>query len=190
MSEFKTAGKSIPRYDLPDKAVGTAKFAADVTTAQPLVSLVLRSPHPHARIISITTQKARKIPGVRTLLVSNDCPPHLFGLEIKDICWLAACRTWLTERVEALSWERFSGLTVIDSGWPAIQCQESCSVLTGPVVAVVAADRLRDEGGYSPVTPTSGCASACSCKPASPTPTHPPPCRDRARGTAGSPSPA
>ncbi len=89
MSEFKTAGKSIPRYDLPDKAVGTAKFAADVTTAQPLVSLVLRSPHPHARIISITTQKARKIPGVRTLLVSNDCPPHLFGLEIKDICWLA-----------------------------------------------------------------------------------------------------
>ena len=37
---------------------------------------------------------------------------------------LAACRTWLTERVEALSWERFSGLTVIDSGWPAIQCQD------------------------------------------------------------------
>ena len=109
---------------------------------------------------------------------------------IQDNEALAACRTWLTERVEALSWERFSGLTVIDSGWPAIQCQESCSVLTGPVVAVVAADRLRDEGGYSPVTPTSGCASACSCKPASPTPTHPPPCRDRARGTAGSPSPA
>ena len=89
MGEFKVAGKSIPRYDLPDKAAGMAKFAADVTTAQPLVSLVFRSPHPHARIVSISTQEAKKIPGARTVLVGNDCPSHHFGLEIKDICWLA-----------------------------------------------------------------------------------------------------
>ena len=88
MNKFKV-GKNIPRYDLPDKAVGTAKFAADVTTVQPLVGLILRSPHPHARIVSINTKEAIKIPGVRTVLTGNDCPAHHFGLEIKDMCWLA-----------------------------------------------------------------------------------------------------
>lgn len=89
MNEFKVAGKNIPRYDLPDKAVGTAKFAADVTAAQPLIGLILRSPLPYARIVSINTEEATKIPGVRSVLTGNDCPPHRFGLEIKDMCWLA-----------------------------------------------------------------------------------------------------
>lgn len=89
MNEYKVAGKSIPRYDLPDKAVGAAKFAADITSSQHLVSLVLRSPLPHARIVSMYTEEAKKIPGVRTVLIGNDCPSHHFGLEIKDMCWLA-----------------------------------------------------------------------------------------------------
>ena len=89
MSEFKIAGKSIPRYDLPDKAVGMAKFAADITAAQPLVGLILRSPLPHARIVSMNTKEAKEIPGVRTVLTGKDCPIHHFGLEIKDMCWLA-----------------------------------------------------------------------------------------------------
>ena len=89
MNEFKVAGKNIPRYDLPDKVVGSAKFAADVTAVQPLVGLILRSPLPHARIVSMDTKEAKEIPGVRTVLKGNDCPPHLFGLEIKDMCWLA-----------------------------------------------------------------------------------------------------
>ena len=89
MNEFKVAGKNIPRYDLPDKAVGTAKFAADIPATQTLVGLILRSPLPYARIVSINTEEATKIPGVRSVLTGNDCPPHRFGLEIKDMCWLA-----------------------------------------------------------------------------------------------------
>lgn len=140
MSELKVAGKSIPRYDLPDKVLGTAKFAADVTTAQPLVSLVLRSPHPHANIISINTQKARKIPGVRTVLIGNDCPPHHFGLEVKDICWLArdGYVRYIGDPVAAVAAES------IDAAQAAIDSIEVRYKVLEPVVDLLAA---RDGNG-------------------------------------------
>ncbi len=59
MSKYKVAGKSIVRHNLPGKATGTARFAVDVTTLQPLVGLVLRVPCPHAASFPSTQKKPK-----------------------------------------------------------------------------------------------------------------------------------
>src|SRR5262249_1759059 len=57
-------GTRTVRPDGVDKVTGRARFAADFNLAGQLVGCVLRSPHPHARIISIDTSKAEQLPGV------------------------------------------------------------------------------------------------------------------------------
>ena len=37
---------------------------------------VLRSPHAHAKILSIDTSKAEKLPGVKAVVTSKDFPAH------------------------------------------------------------------------------------------------------------------
>lgn len=51
---------------------GTARYAADIHLPGELVAAVLRSPHPHARILHIDTSRARALPGVRAVLTGRD----------------------------------------------------------------------------------------------------------------------
>ena len=91
MSDLKVAGKDLSRIDAPDKAAGTARFAADVPPpARGLIGLVLRSPHPHAKVLSVDSRAAEKIPGVRVVLTRVNGPKHRFGGGIKDQTWFAA----------------------------------------------------------------------------------------------------
>ena len=74
MTTFKTIGKSEPRRDLPEKLTGEAKYAADVQLPGMLFGKILRSPHPHARILSINVDAARNLPGVRGVVTPFDAP--------------------------------------------------------------------------------------------------------------------
>ena len=58
MEKYSLIGKSIKRVDVTSKATGEAIFSADIKLSRMLVGKVLRSPHPHARIIHIDTSKA------------------------------------------------------------------------------------------------------------------------------------
>ena len=51
-------GKSVPRIDGLGMVTGQTKYAFDVSFPNMLVGKMLRSPHPHAKIISIDTSKA------------------------------------------------------------------------------------------------------------------------------------
>lgn len=62
-------GTKIKRLDGPDKATGRAKYSYDVNRKGMLQGVVLRCPHPHAKIKSIDTTAARKMPGVKAVLV-------------------------------------------------------------------------------------------------------------------------
>lgn len=62
-----SVGKSIPRIDALEKACGTAVFTTDLKLPGMLVAKVLRSPYPHARIVSIDTAAAAALPGVRAV---------------------------------------------------------------------------------------------------------------------------
>ena len=61
----KYIGKRISRIDGPDKVSGRAKYTFDINRPGMLFGKVLRSPHAHARIVSIDTSAAESMPGVK-----------------------------------------------------------------------------------------------------------------------------
>ena len=68
-----TIGHSTPRIDAADRCSGKAKYTGDVTMPGMLYARVLRSPHPHARIIRIDASKARALPGVKAIITHENC---------------------------------------------------------------------------------------------------------------------
>src|SRR3990170_1879132 len=68
MSELNYVGKSMRRKDGPDKVTGKAVYTQDVRLPNTLIGRLLRSPHPHARIVRIDTTRARTLPGVKAVI--------------------------------------------------------------------------------------------------------------------------
>ncbi len=62
------------RPDGVDKVTGRARFGADFNLPGQLVGRVLRSPHAHARILSIDTSRAAELPGVKAVVTRDDFP--------------------------------------------------------------------------------------------------------------------
>ncbi len=69
---FDVIGKSYPRLDAVAKVTGKAKYADDFFERDMLVGKVLRSPHAHARILSINTEKALTLDGVEAVLTHEN----------------------------------------------------------------------------------------------------------------------
>src|SRR5260370_27272357 len=91
----KWIGKRTPRPDGADKVTGRAAYAADTNMPGMIWGKALRSPHPHARIKSINTAKAEKLPGVKAVMTAKDIVdfpvekgPLMLG--IQDMRWM--CR--------------------------------------------------------------------------------------------------
>ncbi len=82
-------GASVGRVDGPQKVTGQAAYSADVALPGTLWGAILRSPLPHARIMTIDTARARRLPGVHAVLTGRDQPPILFGRSLSDIPPLA-----------------------------------------------------------------------------------------------------
>jgi len=55
-------------------AAGAGRFVADVSADGMLHAAVLRSPHAHARLVSIDAKRALERPGVRAILTGADVP--------------------------------------------------------------------------------------------------------------------
>jgi len=71
---FDTVGTRPVRPDGNDKVTGRARYGADMHMAGMLFGLVLRSPHAHARIVSIDTSKAEALEGVKAVVTRDDFP--------------------------------------------------------------------------------------------------------------------
>ena len=74
MGSFLTVGQSVPRGDGPEKVLGAAEYAVDVCRSGMLWGKALRSPLPHARVLSSDTSRAERLPGVRAVLTAKDIP--------------------------------------------------------------------------------------------------------------------
>lgn len=73
------------RLDGPGKVTGKLAYLTDMTAPGMLIGLVLRSPYPHARILDIRTDAARKAPGVRAVLTHEDVPGlNAYGIARQD----------------------------------------------------------------------------------------------------------
>lgn len=64
----------IPLLDASDRLRGTKVYVDDLRLPGCLHGRFLRSPHPHARILSINVSPALLVPGVRAVLTGNDTP--------------------------------------------------------------------------------------------------------------------
>jgi 4-hydroxybenzoyl-CoA reductase alpha subunit len=73
-TRFDTIGKPRRRVDGRAKVTGATKFADDIVLPRMLHAKLLRSPHPHARIISIDFARAKAHPGVHLVLTGRDFP--------------------------------------------------------------------------------------------------------------------
>jgi aerobic-type carbon monoxide dehydrogenase small subunit (CoxS/CutS family) len=83
-------GQSVKRVDGIPKVTGKAIYTDDISLPNMLFASVLRSPHPCAQIISIDCSEAKKVPGVRAVLIAKDIPgSNRYGSIIKDQQYLA-----------------------------------------------------------------------------------------------------
>jgi len=79
MQDFINVGKRIPKMDAEKKVTGRAIYIHDLKVPGMLYGKILYSPHPHAKILSIDTSNAEKLPGVKTVLTGYNTPPIKFG---------------------------------------------------------------------------------------------------------------
>lgn len=71
---FRVVGQRPIRPDGADKVQGRANFGADLRLPGMLTGRVLRSPHAHARILSIDTRAASALAGVKAVVTAADFP--------------------------------------------------------------------------------------------------------------------
>ena len=88
MSEYSIIGKPTPNVDGAVKTTGEAVYTFDMTLPNMLYGRLLRSPHPHAKIISIDTSEAEKLPGVKAVVTGKDTPGGKYGLwrRFRELC--------------------------------------------------------------------------------------------------------
>ena len=76
----KGIGASLPRADALGKVTGTTRYPADLVGPGMLHLQVVFAHRPHARIKSVDTSPALKVPGVVAVLTARDVPYNAYGL--------------------------------------------------------------------------------------------------------------
>lgn len=90
-------GSRMVRGDAAEKVTGRAIYAEDIRLPRMIHGVVVRSPHAHAKIISIDVTEALQLPGVKAVVSGRDIKMGYYGYEVHD------------QRVFALEKVRFVG---------------------------------------------------------------------------------
>ena len=109
----KYVGQPIPRKDAFEKVTGIANFAFDIDyLPNLLVGKFLTSPHAHAKIVSIDTSAAEKIPGVEAIATGRDWPVKigLYAgdrdiLAVEKVVWIGQPVVVVAARTEEIAEE-------------------------------------------------------------------------------------
>jgi CO/xanthine dehydrogenase Mo-binding subunit len=99
-------GKDIKRREDPDLLTGRAEYTNDVKLPGMLYAAVLRSPYAHARIVSIDTRAAEKLPGVHAVLTGSEATEVIDPVP-------AFCAEPVVERAIAVDKVRYVGEAVV-----------------------------------------------------------------------------
>ncbi len=78
-------GESVRRADAVPKVTGEFAYASDLSAPGMLWGDTVRSPHAHARVVSVDAAAALALPGVHAVLLHADVPGRkTYGLEFAD----------------------------------------------------------------------------------------------------------
>jgi 4-hydroxybenzoyl-CoA reductase subunit alpha len=112
MSKYSVIGTRVHNVDGPEKVSGSARYTFDMVLPNMLYGKILRSPHPHARILNIDISQAEKLVGVKGVVTGKDTLGHKQGI-----------------------WRRFPELCD-----EQILCRDKVRFIGDPVAAVAAID--------------------------------------------------
>lgn len=111
MKESSLIGKRILRPDAPAKAAGTARYTADYLSCLRgiLYAKVLYPPMAHARILSVDTSEAERLPGVKAVITAKDVPGvNGYGIMVAD-------KPVLANNVVCYSGDAVAAVAAVDS---------------------------------------------------------------------------
>jgi 4-hydroxybenzoyl-CoA reductase alpha subunit len=78
--DFTVIGQPLPKIDAWAKVTGETRYADDLVLPRMAFGRLLRSPHAHARIVSIDTSRAKALDGVYAVITGADLPRVKFGI--------------------------------------------------------------------------------------------------------------
>ena len=71
---LKLVGKNVVKPDALDKVTGKALYVGDLKRENMLYAKAVRSPHAHARVLSVDVRAALSVPGVESVVTAQDIP--------------------------------------------------------------------------------------------------------------------
>ena len=141
---FTEIGRPLPRREDRRLVTGTGRYLDDVVVPGCLHATFVRSPHAHARILSIDTSAAKAMPGVEAVVTCDDVPGvDNYGVFVSDQPVLARGKGVILQRYRAghladvRVFRRTDGLT-----WRSgrgVRCETNLDVWLG----------RRGQGGHS-----------------------------------------
>lgn len=139
-------GRALPRPDAVAKVDGTGVYAADMTAEGMLHASVLRSAHPHARILNIDTARARALPGVAAVLTAADIPGRK-DCGVHTVDWPVLCYDKVRYVGDAVALVVAESEAVAEAALPLIDVTyEPLPAVTGPLEAAAPGAPLVHEG--------------------------------------------
>ncbi|GMR10408.1 MAG: xanthine dehydrogenase family protein molybdopterin-binding subunit [Anaerolineae bacterium] len=84
MPEKSVAGQPLVRLDARSKAAGQYRYGMDWSLPGMLHGVILRSAHPHAKILNIDVSEAKRLSGVAVALTGSDLPEILMPGMVSD----------------------------------------------------------------------------------------------------------
>jgi carbon-monoxide dehydrogenase large subunit len=72
-TSFRTIGRPVPRKEDARLITGHGRFSDDFNLDGQAYAVMVRSPHPHARIRAVEAERARAMPGVLGVFTGADC---------------------------------------------------------------------------------------------------------------------
>ena len=76
---FSVIGKPLPKVDAMAKCAGETVYADDLNLPRTIYAKLLRSPHPHARVLGVHPERALELEGVYAVITGKDLPEK-FGI--------------------------------------------------------------------------------------------------------------
>jgi xanthine dehydrogenase YagR molybdenum-binding subunit len=114
-------GTSVKRLDGPDKVAGRAKYSADINRPGMIHGKILRSPHAHARVVSVDLSAAEKAPGVKAALAWRQPGEKVMfqGDEVAAVAADTEEHAWDAMRLIKVQYEELPHLANVDQALAA-----------------------------------------------------------------------
>jgi len=166
-------GTSVKRLDGPDKVAGRAKYSFDINRPGMIHGKILRSPHAHAKVVSVDLSAAEKAPGVKAALVWRQPGEKVFyqGDEVAAVAADTEEHAWDAVRLIKVEYEVLPHIANVDQALapdaPAIfdggNVKDGATEENGDLAAGFAQAAHIVEGTYSTHVITHVCLEAHGC---------------------------